>query len=639
MNPRNTWLLVVLAVGLFAYIYFVERRVRPPAPPINRVLSSLDTNATTAIEITSKNPPFTIRVERINGTWQMTQPVVYQVQTNSVDEFLSQLAALTPRLRLSTQDMEASTNARAEYGFDSPNYTILVEQGVNKDLLYLGSLTAPGDEVYAQVPGADGVDVVSADFLRVLPASADSWRDPAFVRWNGQNLDRLAVITGPTSMEFALNPTNRIWRMTGPTPSPANSDKINGLIVQMLRTRVSRFVPTNAADPVALGLEPQPLLQLNLFNGTNQVLALQFGNSTNDNRDEFARAGPGAPIVLVPHADFDEWTNGQNAFRNRNLSLVTADEVFSLTNGFAIDATGANGVSNFAVRCLSNGVYVIDADQNTYPADGDALKAFLINFISLQIAPPYVSNPQAFAVKDRVLDDDLGTFGLAQTNLISRYVLSATPPGSSNVLADLVFGFTNTNAPGTIFTRRAHVPDDRAVYAVSLRDVQNLPARGLDLRLRRIWNFDTTNVVRFIISSDGGVRTLDHAGNYSWPPANIPGSVGITDSAKGFYIEELVENLGQLTAQYWVGPAGPDLTQYGITDKSMRLTLNLNDGSTRTVDFGGPVRGGGRFGAVTLPDGKKWIFVLGPDDWGHFDDWVWRPDQSAPRAVSGSAGG
>ena len=75
MQKKLTWFLTVLALGLFSFIYFVERKVpstseRGAAPRV----FSVDTQNIKAVEITLREAG-AIRAEQTNGTWFLTKPL------------------------------------------------------------------------------------------------------------------------------------------------------------------------------------------------------------------------------------------------------------------------------------------------------------------------------------------------------------------------------------------------------------------------------------------------------------------------------------------------------------------------------------------------------------------------------------
>ena len=286
MNPRNTWLLVALAAGLFAFIWLIEPRLRPPPPVALKVMPAFKAAEVTSVQIQPKGQ-LAVRVERTNGTWLMTRPLVYPVKPGAVDNFLQALEGLSPHTRISGEELRKLRNVSEEYGFDTPEATIILEFGDDKRTLHLGNRTAMRDELYTQLVGMDSVDVIGADFLKFVPRSADDWRDTSFVNLAGMDFDRLAVAHGGQTLELARNATNKLWRMTKPAVVRADNTRIETLLNNLQNLRVNTFVTDNPAaelEPVrasapAVGLDLQPGHEPALFASVRRqpVQRHQFG--------------------------------------------------------------------------------------------------------------------------------------------------------------------------------------------------------------------------------------------------------------------------------------------------------------------------------------------------------------------------
>ncbi len=622
MNPRNTWFLVMVAAGLFAFIYFVERPFKRPAPVVQRVWTDMSTDLVTAIEISPKDSA-AIRVERTNGQWQMTKPVVYPVQSYAVDSFLQELAQLMPRYHLGAKELQSHRDVEHDFGFDTPAYTILIQQGDNNAYqLKLGNSTAPGDELYAQVVGKDGVEVIGRDFLKVLPFNADEWRDTTFAHLTGTNIDHLVVTSaGGTPIEFQIN-SNRMWTMTKPIRSPAKDQAIRNLVQQTLNARVTHFISGNLpVDLPSCGLQP-PQVEVDLKDGTNLLVALQFGRMSTNGEELYARAGAQAPVVMVARGQLDSWRANLDDFRDHNLVSVP-DWLAAFRTGFSIDALADGGRPLFSVRCHTNGtVTVSGTNGDVYPVEESAA-IFFAQLKALQIAQPY-SNSAAIAAKDIVPPDALGDYGLAETNYVRRYEVKYTPvDGPPSLMAKLDFGLPNPAFAGTRFVRRGHFQED-AVYVVREADFDRLPTRALDFRSRAIWDFDATNVKFLTVSLNGRSHTLEHRGELSWVLAT--NSVGISNDEKEFGTEYVVENLlGKLRAETWVAPVDKEPPQLGFSELSLQLNLAFKDDQPpRRIVFGGPAEDGGRYAIVTL-EGKPWLFIFSEHDWSLLNQRLWKP--------------
>src|SRR5580692_11590109 len=109
MNPKNTLLSVVVAAALFAFIFYVEPRLRKPKPAALKVLSAdFNPEAVTTVQIQLAHE-LEIRVERTNGGWQLTKPLVYPASSAAVEKLLEAAAELSPQTIIPAQELKGRT--------------------------------------------------------------------------------------------------------------------------------------------------------------------------------------------------------------------------------------------------------------------------------------------------------------------------------------------------------------------------------------------------------------------------------------------------------------------------------------------------------------------------------------------------
>jgi hypothetical protein len=106
-----------------------------------------------------------IRACRTNGTWQIVKPLVYPAQGMSIEALLAELQRLTPAAYVTARDLQNRPTTDEDYGFAAPQAFIIIEQPGYTARLRVGAKTTPGDQVFLQVVGVEGVYVVNADFL------------------------------------------------------------------------------------------------------------------------------------------------------------------------------------------------------------------------------------------------------------------------------------------------------------------------------------------------------------------------------------------------------------------------------------------------------------------------------------------
>ncbi len=605
MKPRNTFILVVLAAGLFAFIFFFERHIKKAEPETPKVLPGLKASEVTSIEIRPGQSE-TIRLERTNGEWELTSPIVYPAQGPAVENLLHTLEDLSPQSRISAQELLGRHNVNEEFGFDTSQAILVLRYGDEQHTLELGSLTAPGDHVYAQVVGFEFIDVVDASLLKLIRPQANDWRDTSFVSLKGLAFDRVSVVNGAKAFDLQRDPTTKLWRLTLPGNMQARADnsKIERLLLELQSLRVSRFdtdVPT--ADLESFGFQT-PALELKFERGTNQLLLLQFGKSpTNDESLIYARRDGQPAIVSVPRLAIAPWRGEPSEFRDPHL--------VNLASGF--DLIEGRGPESFTVQRQSNNMWRVTEPYN-FPADTNLMKSFIEYLAGLKVVRGHNGD---FAVKDVVTPEEFPKYGLAppaQKYILKRNPTNAAGGATNAVIAELDFGktYSDETAGDKVYVRRGDLPEESSVYAAKAQDVQYLPVNGLQLRDRRVWSFAGEDVTQVTLRVNGKPERLIRKGAGQWSIA--AGSQAIID---GVAVEGGVVDLGDLNAASWVERGDQNRARYGFSDTSLQISFEINHGGnkrTLTVDFGGRSPRGLRYAAVRMEDGQDWIFEFPADE-------------------------
>jgi hypothetical protein len=587
MNPKVTWFWTVMAAALFAFIFLFERQLHRPLPGPQSLLPNLVPADVTGVQILGKGQP-TIELVRTNGNWEMVEPMRYPAQNISVEALLAVLTRLAPTSRIGPKELKDLRHTDQLYGFEPPQITLILQHGEDQTFIHLGYKTGPGDQLFVQIVGIGEVFVVDSTLLKLVPTDAASWRDTSLVNLNQFKFDRLVVTNaGKAPLELQRNPTNRLWRLILPGWEPrADSDKVEAALQRLQGLPIDRFVTDDSkADLDAYGLQT-PDISLVFAKGTNTLMLLEFGKSpTNDTKQVYARRGDLASVVTVEADPLVSWRSPSD-FRDRHLVTLTAP----------VDVIEVTGADHFSLLRVSTNSWRVKPAQGTgFDADPTLAEAFLTNLCNLQVAE---------FVKDVVTDPDLPARGLAKPfREISLQMVANHPVlGPTNVvMAQLDFG---TNQDDEVFVRRA---DESALYTVKLSDYDRLPSASWQLRDRRIWDFGAADIVRLIIQQNTNSRSLLHRGTNSWSlEAPAQGMVNV------LAVEEIAHRLGELSAWAWVERGIRNPAACGFSAQDYKLTVELKDGTKRTVEIGGPAASGFPF-ATTVLDGESWVFEFPPE--------------------------
>jgi hypothetical protein len=579
MNSKHTLTWFVIAVALFMFIFIYEYFQHLTVPESLDLLPGLHPLAVTSVQVFPNNAP-EISVERTNDSWFLTQPVVYPAQKTAVDGLLDAVQKLKAAMRISPAEMSQTHNANAEYGFDTPQISLVIQSGDDRREILVGNKTPPGDQVFLRVVGEEGVFVADIGWLQHIPQSANDWRDSALVSMEN-DCDSIILTNGAKIIELHANLANHLWQMNRPLVARANGDYIVSALQGLRNARVSQFVSDNPnADLTTFGLQPASL-DLWLGSASNFVAAIHIGkDSTNDATQVFARREGWDTIVTTPKQPLSPWLGTVNDFRDPYLLDLTAPVA-------EIEMLGP-GTNHYSLQQLATNAWQIAGEK--FPVDAAGVQSFIQWLANLRVSE---------FVKDVVTPADLPAYGLAAP---ARQIILRSAIGNTNaVIASLLFGTARTNE---VFVRRA---DENFIYAITPEDYTRLPeGPPWQFRARGIWNFSENDVTQITVHQHGKTLQIVHNGLNQWSLA--AGSQGVINPPA---IEEVVHDLGTLAAVAWWARDVDNPADYGLKPDNLSIAIALKNGQTFTVDFGMPLSGQTSLAAVTL-DGERWVFIFPP---------------------------
>lgn len=579
MKSKTTGIWFVLAGSLFAFIWLYEKYLQPAPPAADTLLPGFRATDISRVQISAAGQR-EISVARANGVWVMQKPLAYPAQSAAVDTLLDTLAQLSPATRLTAAELKTHTNTAAEFGFAAPQCTLFLENGDKQQQVVVGNRTAPGDQVFVRVVGQEGVLVTDAGWLRLLPRSANDWRDTSLLD-AAASWDWIIITNGAKVMEFRRDPTNQLWRMMRPLQARAESAKLTAALEQLRNSRAAQFVTDDPrADLSGYGLQPADLtVWLGL--GTNLTSGVAAGKTVPDKAGQvYARRENWNAVVTTSKDTFAPWRGTVNDYRDTHLMTLTSPVAEIEVRGeesYTLQRQGTNGWA------LAGEKYAADT--------GNAE-----NLLKL-LAELRVSDTGGF-VKDVVTAADLQSFGLDKPK--AQITLRGKAGDTNSTVAQLLFGTAETNR---VLVKRA---DEEFVYAVKPEDLARLPEHGWEFRDRRIWNFSETNIAQVTLRQNGKTRVLARTGENKW---SLNAGQGVINPPA---LEETFHRLGELTAAGWVGRNITEPEKYGLAPENLSITVELNSGEKLTLDFGMEIaKGQTALAAVSLGN-ERWVFVFPP---------------------------
>lgn len=573
-------MLLGIAVVLFAFIYFVDRKPVARSGPPPRLLS-IKPQEIFRLQLKRTNQ-VVFWAEKTNQIWSLSFPLSYPAQSFVIESVLRSLAEVTPQTYITPQEMAANHRSIAEYGLDIPAADLTLQDGNRRTEILFGAKTPVGDGVYVQLLTKPGIYVVSADIFDRLPRTANDWRDPSLLNLVGLSLDRMEVRAPGRGFAIQQNQTNKMFYLSKPQIVRASRPKVEALLQKVQTCLVQFYSDDPRIELEPLGLQP-PQAELAFGAGTNDVVVVQFGKSpTNDPSVVYARRMAHTNVVMVPRAIMETLLTPYTELRDRHLFSFTPTE---------LDTIEVVGTEKFSLRKQTNATWMV-VEPEPALADAGIMRDWL----------GFLETVEGTVEKDVVTD-------------LTPYAL--TPPARQYTLKS-----SQTNADGTmtnrllteldiggrqqekIFVRRS---DENSVYSITLADFDGLPSAAWQLRDRRVWSFTTNQVSRVTVRHQGYTRQWDRSPGGQWKFA--PGSQGILDD-KQFALEETMYRLGELRAGVWVDKGEENRARYGFSDDGYKMTIDLRNGertNALALEFGGFAPSQYHY-ALARVDGQSWIF-------------------------------
>jgi hypothetical protein len=537
MNPRSTWLLILTALGLGAYVYWSERtpsvRVDGLAGP-RIAFESIVPAQVTAVELLRSNS--VVRVEREGDTWRIRQPMADLADRSAVEAFLRSLGRLRPRSWIPSSQLDSGSGGLHAFGLDASATTLKVESGGSRLFFKLGGLAPAGGQFYFQRVGDDGIFTADSGLLDTLPEGVSAWRDRALFSVPPVDVDRVEL-RGRTTFEAVRTPDRAGWRLVQPIAARADGDRLEALMGILQRSRIAEFVSdAPGTDLERFGLQP-PEAEVLLHGGSNTLVHLQIGRSpTNNPGWVYVRRMAATNVVLIPAPAVLPLQGVLATYRDRRLLPPIVQ-----TTRVEFNAAGRESLLE------RQGTNWWVAGTPRLRARADLVDFFLSRINALEIAD--------FA-NDVVAD--YSRYGLATPARTYSFQSSTNSPFR------LLVGETSERDTPLVFTRRS---DEPAVYGVRRADIARLPESALQFRDFR---FASSNVVKVVVVHQGRTRTLERSTSGEWAVSSGEPGAPFSPAA-----EETLHRMGMITTIPYTVP-NESLYAGRIKDIGFDLTLHFD---------------------------------------------------------------
>lgn len=298
MRPRTLLILLVLVLGLGAFIWFYERELPSSEERAEQSKKVVPVEKDEVRKVSLETPAGRVVFERVahpekekakdekkegeeapgeealgepESEWRITAPLEARADAFAVDGLLESLANLEKSRTL--EDVN-----RKDVGLDKPRATVRVETEDGTKVLQIGASVPTGGSLIAALEGEDEAYVVSDTIWSQIDREPGSWRDRQLFRAGRDAIARIAL-SEPGGQRIVLAEQGGRFRIESPFADRADKQLVDDLYADLSGLTAEEFVDKPELAPAAMGLQPpQRVVEVTFKDGA--PLRIELGAPT-----------------------------------------------------------------------------------------------------------------------------------------------------------------------------------------------------------------------------------------------------------------------------------------------------------------------------------------------------------------------
>jgi len=271
---KSTIALLVVLIGLVAYIYFVDaKKPASDAPETKAKAFTVDADQIEEIHIKPASGDAS-RVQKANGTWQLIEPEKTEADQGQVSNAATSLATLEI-----SRVVDDNPSDLSQYGLNPPRAEITFRAKGQKDThqLLLGEKTATGSDLYAKTPDQKRVFLISGYLENTFERTPFDLRDKAALKFDQSKADGIEIVHNGTT---ALAKSGTEWALTKPYKARADFAGAEAVMTSLSSLQMQKIVENEAKDLAKYGLDkPDATVTVN---GGSTRASLALGKKDGD---------------------------------------------------------------------------------------------------------------------------------------------------------------------------------------------------------------------------------------------------------------------------------------------------------------------------------------------------------------------
>jgi hypothetical protein len=306
--------LLVIALGLGGYIYFVESERAPSSDPKPKakVFEGVQADKIEEITIAMKDGDRTT-LTKSGSDWQIVAPLKTAADQTEASGLTTNLTTLEVQ-----HVVDEAPEDLKQFGLAEPRSEVAFRLAGEKEpkRLLVGNKTATGGDVYAKV-GADKRVILIPGYLEsTFVRSTFDMRDKSALKFEREKVDGLTVVSGGNTVRIKKDAND--WMLAEPVAARADFGTVEGVLGRLSGAQMKAIVSAepSEADMKKYGLTA-PAVTVRLNAGSAQT-ALALGGDAGEG-NVYARDLSRPMVFTLESAIGDELKKGAADFRKKDV--------------------------------------------------------------------------------------------------------------------------------------------------------------------------------------------------------------------------------------------------------------------------------------------------------------------------------
>lgn len=258
--------LLVVAIALGAYLYFVESK-RTPGDDAEKRDKVFAVEADSIEEVTIKSQAGELTTLKKSGTsWQVVAPAGAPADAAEISGITTNLSTLEVQ-----RVVEENATDLDMFGLAKPRIEVAFKSGGQEQRLLIGNKTPTGSDLYAKTAAQPKVFLIASFLDSTFNRSSFELRDKTALAFEREKADALEITTGKQTIRFGK--TAEGWQVTQPPMKRSDTAAIEGLVSRIHGLQMKKLEAAEGTDAKAHGLT-SPAATVRVGSGSAQSTLL-----------------------------------------------------------------------------------------------------------------------------------------------------------------------------------------------------------------------------------------------------------------------------------------------------------------------------------------------------------------------------